>query len=467
MIPMNNKITPELNLLLTEYETLSDQGVTVFLEEKAYLQLIEYYESEEIFDRALEVTDHALRHYPFSFEFLLRKAALQFDDQQPSEALLTLEQAEALSPNQPEITLLRAEIYIFMERQDEAAIMLESLKPLANRATMADIYFVESILFESREEYERMFYALKAALEEDSSHHNALERIGLCVELSKKYKESVTLHKAILNEAPYAYQAWYNLGLAQSYLGDYEEAIEAFEYAFIIHDKFEFAYRDCAELCFELKKYHKALQCYKEAMEHFEADGDLLQQIGECYQQLQQYKDARFYFYESLRLDPMNDEVLFHIGECYASEEAWSKAIRAYKKAIRIEDTREEYHGALADAYACREEWSKAEMHYRKAISIAPEESRYWVTYSLYLLATGQGERALDILEEAEQYADSSEVIYCRVACLFAVGRRKEACYWLAEALVEDFEEHGLLFQFRPELTNDPDVSNLLSSFQW
>ena len=463
MYPMNDRNDPTLNLLVAEFEALADEGVAVFLEEKAYMQLIEYYGSEEIFDRALEVIDHALKHYPFSSDFFLKKASLLLNMHEEEEALNVLEQANIIAPKQADISLLKAEIYISLDQQPIAEEILNELRPYANREVMGDIHYVEALIYESREEYERMFYSLKAALLENHKHKDALERLWLCVEFSKEYEKSVKLHQEILDEDPYSHLAWYNLGHAQSYLGNYEEAIEAYEYAFIIDPKFEFAYRDCAELCFELKKYRKALQCYLEAIEQFEADGDLLLNIGECYRHLLKYKTARNFYQKAIELDPLNDEVFFHIGQCYAKEESWNKAIRYYKKAISIENTREEYHHALAEVYTYCKDWTKADRHFQKAISIAPDESLYWISYSQFLITTEQKERALNLLEEAEGYALSSEITYCRIACLFLSGRRKEASYWLGEALEEDFEEHPILFKFNSNLAYDPDVLRLLN----
>lgn len=462
---MNRKQNIALTALVAEYEALAGQGVTVFMEEKAYLQLIDYYEAEEMLDRALEVIDHALIHYPFSAEFLLRKSALLLHAHQDEAALACLDKAEALAPNQNEVLLLRAEILIYQERQELARSTLEALKSTADRFTMSDIFFLEALLHESEENYELMFYALKAALRENAGHQDALERLWLCVELSKKYEESVVLHESILEEDPYSYRAWYNLGHAKAYLGHYEEAIEAYEFAFVINEKYEFAYRDCAELCFELRAYRKALKCYLELLEHVEQDGDMLQNIGECYQHLGQQEKALRYFREALRLDPMNDEAFFHIGQSYASREEWIEALKAYKKAIRIDHAREEYHGAIADVYFRLSEWEKADQHYQHAISITMEESQYWIEYGQFLLAIGEEDRALEALEEAEEYAASPELSYCHIACLFAMGRRREACFRLTEALAEDFDDHEWLFRFRPELRSDADVINILSLY--
>ncbi len=448
--------------LITEYEAFLENGGELFLDEKAYLQLIEYYENEDRADKALEVTDRAISSYSYSLDFYLKKARILIDEQEDAPALAVLDQANLLAPAQPEIALLRAEAMANLGMREEAFALLEGLKKQADSRMLCEIYVCEGFLYEIFEEYECAFHALKAALFEYPRHQEALERIWLCVENTKRYEESVALHHQILDLDPYSYLAWYNLGHAQAYLGNYNEAIEAYEYAFIINDKFEFAYRDCAELCFEIKKYRKALRCYLELMEHVDADSDVYFCIGQCYQALEEYNAARNYYMHALQSDSFNDEILYCIGECFAEEGKWKSAVRYYNKAIRMEDRREEYYAALGEAYFELGELIKAEDNFKIALELAPEDIHLWMQYTGFLIETDRVDDALRALQDAEEYASGAEALYCRIACLFALGRRQEAFYWLGEALMEDYDMHRALFEMMPSLEHDPEVISMV-----
>lgn len=444
---------------------MSQTGVVGYLEEKAFLQLIDYYEGEYMLDRALEVSDHALEHHQFSSDLYIRKAALLLTCHREEQALLLLEQAEILAPSELEIALLRAEAFSLQERHTEALDILESLKDMALPEELGDIYETEALVYENQEQYERMFYALRAALTHNPNHLPALERIWVCVELSKKYVESIALHEAILEENAYSYMAWYNLGQAQSYLCQYEEAIEAYEFAFLINEKFEPAYRDYAELCFELQRFEDALKCYEEMLEHFEVDSELLLRIGQCYLYVNDFAKCRRFLNRTSRLDPLNDEVFFYLGESYAKEGNWKKAITFYKKAIHIEYCREEYFAALAQAYFQLGDYELADTYFNEATTTAPEQVQYWFQYVNFLIATGAHDQAFEVLEEAEEAVAGTELSCCRVACLLASGSRKEALDLLAETLEEDAEVYSILFELAPDLKKDREVLAVVSSF--
>lgn len=466
MSPMNNERDQAIYDLVTEYENSSRQGLAVFLAEKAYQQLIDYYEEEGQLDRALEVVDQAIEQYNYSVDFYLRKAHLQIDTHHEQAALDTLDEAALFAPDEVEIDLLRAEAFIYMNRINDALVLLEERKLQGPRSTLSDILLVEAMAYEHQEEYELMFYTLSRALRVNPKNEEALERVWLAVELSKKYEESIKLHDDLLNHDAYLYLAWYNLGHAHAYLGNYEQAVEAYEFAYVINERFEYAYRDCAELCFEMKRYGKALKCFLEILELFEPDSELLLRIGQCYRELGNYVQARSFCHRAIKMDPLNDEVHFHMGLCYSDEKKWKLAVRSFRKALSIESSREEYYAALAEAFFYTDDWEKAEQLYRTAVDIAPEDIAYWLKYVAFLLAADRPSTALNAIEEAEEYELGVKLLYARVATLCSIGRRKEAMYWLGEALSEEYDLYPVLFGLVPELEQDSGLLSLIASYR-
>ena len=452
--------------LVSKFEKMCQKGSVAFPSERPYFMLIDYFQEEYLVDRSLEVADYAIAQYQYSAELRIRKAQLLIDCQREELAMAELDHAEILSPNDLAIPIMRAEALASLELFEDALAILEELKLLVGAEALSRVFLAESLVFEAMEEYQRMFYSLKAALLENPKNKEALERMWICVELSKKFRESIALHEQILDVDPYSYLAWYNLGAAQSYYGNYEEAIEAYEYAFLINENFELAYKDCAEICFEIKNYHKALSCYQEVLEHFEPDYYLFQRIGQCYQNLKSYAIAKTFFEKAAQLDPFNDEVFFHLGECYMKEENWAKAIRYFKHAIRIEDKREEYFAAMGEAYFQSGDYEKALPLFKEATEIAPEQSEYWVKYARFLVDLGKIDDALDVIDEGEEYTGDTNLMYYRVGCLFLLGKRKEAFILLGNALDEDFYHHNSLFDIIPGLKEDSEVQAIIATFQ-
>ncbi|MEY3051517.1 MAG: hypothetical protein RLY31_1302 [Bacteroidota bacterium] len=462
----NNKHEQNIFELVTRYDDMLEEGRVYFADLDAYNHLVAFYEREFLLDKAVEACDHALRQQVDSLDFQLRKAMLLLEKKEADKALAVLDQLQSLVPFHLEASLLRAECYAAIGLHEEGLALLDELKEVASPQLLSDIYVCEALIRDDMKDHEQAFFLLKAALEENPGNTEALSRMWFCVENARKHKESVVLHERIIDKDPYNPLAWYNLGAAHHYLCQYEKAIEAYEYAFLIKEDFEFAYRDCAEVCLYVRDFGKALQCYQEVLEHFDPDADLLMHIGICHRELGNYIMAKSFFQQAIDMDSFSAEAHFQLGECQAAQGDYHKAIRSYQKAVRMDDRNEAYYGQLAVAYDRVGNHRKAESCYRLAADTGPENPVYWMQLVRFLMASGRKEDALEVLEEAEDYAYSPELLYCRSACLYELGLRKDALLALEEALYENYEAHNELFRFNPVLENDTEIRAVIAVFQ-
>ncbi|MEM1318774.1 MAG: tetratricopeptide repeat protein [Bacteroidota bacterium] len=465
MKKQNSDSKSTISALISEYEAMSHQGTVGFIEEKVFFQLTAYYQREKQLEKAIEVIDHALSQYPYSSEFYILKAELLLELAQPTEASYCLDRAEIYSPAELEIQLLRAEVLVALGDTDQAFVLLDAITDGASLLEQSEIHLCRACIYEHIEDFKAMFHSLKAALLTNPKNRLALERLWLSVELSQLYSESIDLHQRLIDIDPYSFIAWYNLGHAYSCVGDFESAAEAFEYAYLIDETFEFAYRDCAEAWIQLQRHDKALQCFEDAMDHFAPDADMLLKLGQCHIELGNYEQAKLHLLQAIEIEPTNDDVYFRIGQCFMHEEHWYSAIKALSKAVKINDRREEYLLALAQSYARVAEPEKALVLFRQATDTAPEQSQHWLQYASCLLDNGKAEKALLVLDEGMSYAPSNDLLYGQVACLFSLGRRKEGLYLFGDALRNNYARHQWLFDRMPELKSDQDIQLVFSTF--
>jgi tetratricopeptide (TPR) repeat protein len=453
--------------LLQRYEAQFSIDHQVYFEEGAYLQIISYFEADHQYSKALEASERGMEQHPLSIDLLLKHAQLLVDNLTAEAAFPYLEKARAISPGEIEVELLYAEALIVDEQTEEGFRILNFLREEANDEELSSILLVESLAYEQEESYERMFYTLREALLMDPTNQAALERIGVCVVQSKKYEESIALHEALLAEDAYQALAWYNLAQSRLYVGNYEGAIEAYDLAFTIDEDFLQACRDCADLCLELQQFNRALKYYMELLEQegADADSDLYIQIGQCHLRLNCPQAAVTFYIRAAQLDPLNDEIFFSIGECYAAEGQWMNAIQYFEKAIEVEGEQEEYYAALGEAYFNMGNTEMAVEHLEEAIALNELEARYWILLATFLMENDQAEAAMDVLESGMEAVPGTEILYCRIACLFAIGQRNAALYWLGEALQEDFGMYPSLFELMPDLQADPEVMAMIKNF--
>lgn len=461
---MEHKTKRDLALinLIADFEYKYEHGEIGYMQEKVYLQLIEYYEDEYLLDKALEVVNIAIDQYKYRSEFYIIKARLLLMGNKAKESLKFLEKAESIAPFEREIPILRARALAMNKDFNGALDILTDLKESSTKSDMVDILIAESYVYEYMKNYDIMYDCLSTAALIDPKNEEAMERIWISAELSRRYDDSVKLHLEIIEIDPYNYQAWYNLGHGYNCIGEYSKAIDALEYSFIIKPDFESGYLDCADTCVQVREFEKALQIYIEANSKFGPNSELMVNIADCFINLGNIHTAKQWLLRSIKLDGYNDEAYYLLGQCYAKEEVWYNAINAYHKAINLENRREEYYLGLAKAYMAVEDYNKATVNFQMATQTGPEDTTYWREYVCFMIRLGLYEEALQILEEAEDHTFGADLLYCRSVVEYFLKNMKGALQLLEEALMEDYTQHNLIFEMAPELKLDKDVNAML-----
>lgn len=452
--------------LLSDFEHDYEKGLKKVYSENTFLELIRFYEEELQYVKAIDVADMALEQFEYRPDFYIIKARLLFQTNDHATALQVLDKAEKISPYEHDILLLKVRILAFQGEIRIANDILDELKRYVSKDDLSDVYLSESFIREVLRDYDGMYESLTKSIICDLDNDEAVERIGFAVQLSKNYEASIEFHKMVINERPFSYLAWYNLGHALSCIGEYAEAIDALEYSFITEKNFENGYLDCADICIQEKKYLRALNIYQVYLEIFGINEEVLINMADCEYELNNLNKARIILNKLLKLDPYSDEVYYKLGLCYAKANNWNKAINAYHKAITLEDSCEDYYLSMAQAHNAIGAFDKAEFYYGEVITIGPEQSQYWTEYVSFLIKMGKKEKALEVFEESDDFTFGADLLFCKGVAQYLTGDKKEAFSTFEEALKEDFSQHKIIFGIEPELELNKELQSMISYYE-
>ncbi|MCO6461226.1 MAG: tetratricopeptide repeat protein [Saprospiraceae bacterium] len=461
----SNTFNNSIPNIVSEYEAMSRKGDLGLLVEKDFIELILYFENESMYDKALEITDLAIERYNSTIDLYLKKAQILIALNNTSEAYKALDQALLLSPSETEVKLLKANCLIAEKEYSRALGLLNEVTLTGSYHDKLNAAIAKATIFEKNKDFNQMFHQIKMVLDEEPSNEAAMEKLWYYMEGQRSYKQGIAYLNELLDRDPYAYLAWYNMGQALSCIGEYENALNAYEYSFLIQPKFEQGYKDCADLAFQMCKYRFALKIYLDALENIGPDSELFACIGECYMKLHDYKQARLNFRKAARLDPYNDEVYYHMGICFAADQKYDIALQHYFKALKIEDSREEYFAAAADAFYKSGDVDKANYYYLKATEIGGDAPEVWAAHVRFLYEIKEYDKAMEVLDEADMCTYSTELVYYKVLVLIALGEHAEAYELLKEAVSEDYDGHYLIFSVNPELIEDQELMSIINYF--
>ncbi len=313
--------------------------------------------------------------------------------------------------------------------------------------------------------YQLQFALLRERAFREPNNRELFRQLLLVTELAGNHAEARDLYTALLDEHPYCSNGWFNLGWACVPLHLPDEALEAFEYAYITQPYFEEAYRACAELAVERGLHRHALQCYTELNVYAKADSDVLVRMAECYRILGELQLAKKMCRQALLLTPGDADACYQLAACFSADSNYRSAARWLREAVRMDDGREEFHSLLGIVYGYLGKHRQALDHLWKAVELAPESAVYWLQLAEFLLFAGDFAEANEVLEQALENTSSADLLYCRAACQFLAGERETAVDTLRRALHADVSRHPDIFRWVPALRNDAEVLGLLSTY--
>ena len=256
---MNDKEKISIEHLVQAYDAYVECGTSKMWEEKELFLLMDYFAVERQYERSLEICEEGINHFPYSLTFYLKKVIYLLELNKVDEVNAILEHVNALSPGNHVVTLLHARLLFKTHNNDEALSLISGLEGKLDEIRTCEMLLLKANILEEEGRNEGIFQILSQAVLLDASNEEAIEYFWAWIESYKKYEEGILIFGKILDSNSYNGLSWYYLGLSQAYLGNYDEALEALEFAYLSTPTLEIAYREYGNLCFELKKFQKAL----------------------------------------------------------------------------------------------------------------------------------------------------------------------------------------------------------------
>lgn len=457
----------ELEALVANFEASLIKANPIFLEHEKYEHLIDYYEDMHRNDVALNVVDIAMKQYPYSSTFMIRKAQLLIELKQFDTAFEWITKAELTDGEDISICLTKADWYVWQGKHHDAIRLVKDYIEKADEEDKEDLFLELADIYEDCERYDRVVYCLKQAIHYNPTSEEALNRLWFCSELLENYESMLEFYTELLDQNPYSIMGWFNLGHCYAGLDKWNEAIESFEYALAIDDTFDEAYVDCADIYFNLKQYHKAIDLYLSAHNLHRISKEIYFQVGLCYERLKELNKARMYYRKSLNVDPEFDEAYFRIGETYESENRLNEALSSYEKAIKFYPENVYYLKSAAEIKVTLDDLDEAIKIYKTILQIDGLKKWQWIDLAVAYFSNSNFADAFDTIDEGiDRFKKKAELQYVKSAMLYNMNSKKEALFILEQALSSKFKHHSIIFALSDGMKNDEDVIQLIAQYK-
>jgi tetratricopeptide (TPR) repeat protein len=325
---------------------------------------------------------------------------------------------------------------------------------------LADVY-------DDYEEFDKVFNCLKLILEQDETNEEALYKICFWTDYTGRNEEGIKLHQKIIEEHPFTELAWFNLGAAYQGIKLYEKAIDAYQYATTIDEKFDYAYRNIGDAFIRLRKYKEAIEALEKVLELSKPEEVIYEAIGHCYDRLGNYAQARFHYRKASHLNPDDSKLLYKIACTYYNEEQWSSTIKVLENALRIHRLQPEYNLLMGECKLQLESYKEAVQFFSTAVRVRPKNISGWEALIRCLYRATYFTEAKQQALAALKHTNNNAIFYYYLsAALFAMSKTKNALLYLEKALQVSRKGLKKFLALNPSILQNPRVVDVVAQYK-
>lgn len=428
-------------------------------------EIFNYYVGNHQWEKARKLLRFALKSHPSSSELYFKQSRLNFELGHFHASLAQLERALQYSPMNTEYLLFKADILTQMEAYTDALQVLDQLRSI--HLNPAEVLLQMGNVAQISGKYQDSEFFYRQALEEAPDYEEALYELVFFLESRGRQGEGVRLYLDFLDQNPYSANIWYNLGLLYRSVDNFEKAIEAFDFAIVIQEDLISAHFNKGLLLIELERYREGLQTFLEANAIEKDDPHVHYHIGECYENLGMIRDAVRYYKSATQSDEGFTDAWMGLGFCMEQWEKYLEAIHFYKKAYKADQENAEICLSLAICEYKLGNRVGAVQYLEEAIAVNPQDETIWQDWAQLLHEQGNTAGAISSLEEGIRNNQDKYGLYyqCAAYCL-TTGEERLGLTFLENALLMDYANHDILFQYIPTLRSHALVLSLIQRYK-
>ncbi len=457
----------ELRELLRQYQNLKVGRSHSFIEEEDFERIIDYYDDKDDLNEALNAAENGLEQFPYSSQLMIRKADLLLATRKYSEALEILENAELYDSNDINLFILKTDAYLALDKQEKAVEILEAALQQFEGEERLELLFELADVYDDYEEFDKVFDCLKLILEEDPNNEEALYKICFWTDFTGRNEEGIKLHQNIIDDFPYNEIAWFNLAAAYQGLKLYEKAIDAYKYAIVIEEKFDYAYRNMGDAYLRLRKYKDAIEALEKVLELSRPEDVIYEAIGHCYHRMGNFAQARFNYKKATHLNPDDSKLHYKVAVTYMLEKQYNPAVKHLENAMRIHRNVPDYNLAMGECMLHLNKIKDAIQYFSNVVRSKPKNQAGWEALIRCLMEADFMEEAAEQCLTAMNLTVNKPIfIFYYSAILFFMGKFKEAILQLEKGMEKSPKLLKKFIELNPSILQNSQVVDVLARYK-
>lgn len=398
-----NKVNNIISLLESGQQTEAIQ---------LYRKLLQNGTAEEKFDLAEEFTrfgfleeaaelyENLLGLFPDEGELLVLLAEVYVEIGREEDAMLLLDKIDADDHSFPQSLLLQADLY-----QMNGLFEVSEQKLLTAKNLLPDEAIIDFALGELYGELGKFAEAIQAyekVLESGASEISGInihQRLAEMLSASGSFEEALPYYDQALKEKT-EINTIFGYGLTAYQAGSNRTAIEKFEQLKEIDPEYHSLYLFLAKAYEREEEIEKSFETISQGIRFDEFNKDLYHLGGKIALKLGEEEKAETLLREAIALDPGFMDAVLTLNKLFLHQERYEDVLDLVKQVELVNEIEPQLLWDEAIAYQYLEEYSQALNKYQLAYTYFKDQQEFLTNYGYFLIEEGKMTQAVEIFSE-------------------------------------------------------------------
>jgi tetratricopeptide (TPR) repeat protein len=328
----------DISILWQRYITACKKGIEPYFDADEIDALLDSFEEKDDFTHYGPLLKLGLRLHPDHPDLKIRQCKFHLYNEEYRQALDLLESIGEMNGQDVDADMIRLECYSALKMYHKVIEYIENL-------IKADCEYIEEI-------FEYLAPVLSDLEMTDEAKHfiqwgaqmfpdNIVLKDELCYlcEMEGDFEQAINICNELIDREPYSYDYWFTLGRLYSLAADFDNAIDAFDFALTCDDSDENLKILKAYCLFMNENYEKALEVYAEITNSEVPAGQIKSLMAECYIKMEEFEQAYRMLKEVVGgKDPATDDAEIYLSfiRCCLETGRIKEASQTLRKAADI-----------------------------------------------------------------------------------------------------------------------------------
>jgi tetratricopeptide (TPR) repeat protein len=377
----------------------NDEDLLYLAEEASSLGFIEH---------SIPLYNYLLKKYPNEGEIILSLAELYVELDKEDEALELLGKVSEDDPIYPSVLLLEADLYQLQGLLEVSERKLLHAKKILPNEPIIDFALGELSYDQGKFQEAIQYYEKVLKENEEIADVNVNQRIAEALSNMGSFEEALPFYEKALQKKT-DLNTLFEYGFTAYQAGYYKTAIEKLTELKHMDHEFHSLYLPLADSYEHLEELDLAFQTVKDGLKQDEFNKELYCKAGKLSLKLQKEEEAVSFFREALAMDPGYLEAALTLAKYFHHTEQYEEIIETIENVKKYGEDDPQFDWMLAVAYQKLENYSVALKHYSSAYNSFKNNMDFLHDYGYFLLEEGNRKLAREIFSKLIQEDPTNE----------------------------------------------------------